>query len=55
MKQAFAGQHFAAIGDLLMSVKVFLRGLSADFLQTIFQEWIRRLQLCCDGDGEYVE
>jgi histone-lysine N-methyltransferase SETMAR len=55
MKQEFAGQYFAAIGDLLMSVEAFLRRLSADFMQTVFQEWIRRLQRCCDGGGEYVE
>jgi hypothetical protein len=40
MKQAFTGQHFAAIDDLLMSVEAFPRGLFADFLQTVFQEWI---------------
>jgi hypothetical protein len=55
MKQAFAVRHFATINDLLKSVDAFLRGLSADFLQTIFQEWIRRLQLCCEGGREYVE
>jgi hypothetical protein len=36
MKQAFAGQHFATIEDLLMSVEAFLRELSADLLQTVF-------------------
>jgi hypothetical protein len=41
MKQAFTGQHFATIDDLLMSVEVFIRGISADFMQTVFQEWIR--------------
>jgi hypothetical protein len=55
MKQAFAGQHFATINDLLMSVYAFLRGLSADFLQTVFQEWIRRLQLVCERGGKYDE
>jgi hypothetical protein len=55
MKQAFAWQQFATIDNLLMRVEAFLRGLSADFLQTVFQEWIRRLQLYCDGGGEYVE
>jgi hypothetical protein len=49
MKQAFVMQHFATIDDLLMSVEAFLRGLSADFLQAVFQEWIWRLQLCCEG------
>jgi hypothetical protein len=52
MKPAFAWQHFAIIDDLLMSVEAFLRGLSADFLQTVLQEWIQRLQLCCEGGGE---
>jgi hypothetical protein len=37
MKQAVAGQHFATIDDLLMSVQAFLRGLSAHFLQTVFR------------------
>jgi hypothetical protein len=54
MKQARPGQHFATIDDLLMSVEALLRGLSVDFLRAILQEWIRRLQLCCEG-GEYVE
>jgi hypothetical protein len=55
MKQAFAWQHFATIDDLLMSVEAFLTRLSAEFLQTVFQEWTRRLRLCCEGGGEYVE
>jgi histone-lysine N-methyltransferase SETMAR len=46
MKHVFAGQHFATIDDLLMGVEAFLRGLSPDVLQTVFQEWVRRLQLC---------
>jgi hypothetical protein len=46
---------FCYIDDLLMSVDAFLRGLSADFLQTVCHEWIRRLQLCCEGGGKYVE
>jgi histone-lysine N-methyltransferase SETMAR len=41
MEQAFPGQYFATIDDLLMSVEVFLRGLSADSLQTVFHEWIQ--------------
>jgi histone-lysine N-methyltransferase SETMAR len=55
VKQAFTGQHSATIDDLLMSVDTFRSGLSANFLQTVFLEWLRRLQLCCEGDGECVE
>jgi hypothetical protein len=55
MKQAFVGQHFDIIDDGFMGVKASLGGLSADFLQTISQEWVQRLQLCREGGGEYVE
>jgi hypothetical protein len=39
MKQAFAGQHFDTIND------VFYRcgGISTDFLQVVFHEWVRQL------------
>jgi hypothetical protein len=52
MKQVFTAEHLAAIDDLLKSAEAFLRGLSANCLQTILQEWIRRLQLCREGRGE---
>jgi hypothetical protein len=55
MKQAFAGQHFPTIDDLLMGVEAFLKWLSADFFQTVFGERIRRLQLCCEDGEEDVE
>jgi hypothetical protein len=41
MKQAFAGQHLDPIDDLFMGVEVFLGGPSADFSQTVFQEWVQ--------------
>jgi hypothetical protein len=46
---------FRYIDDLFKSVDAFLRGLSADFLQTVFQKWIRQLQLCSEGGGKYAE
>jgi hypothetical protein len=55
MKQALTGQYVDTIDRLLMSVEAFLRGLSAAFLQTVFQEGIQRLQLCGEGGREYVE
>jgi hypothetical protein len=55
MKYAFTGQYFAIIDDRLTSLEASPRGLSADFLQTVFPEWIRRLQLCCQTGVEYVE
>jgi hypothetical protein len=55
MKQPFAGKHFNAVDNLFLGVWALLGGLSADFLQTVFQEWIRPLQLCREGGGEYFE
>jgi hypothetical protein len=55
MKHAFTGQYFTIIDDRLMSLEASPRGLSGDFLQTVFPERIRRLQLCRETDGEYVE
>jgi hypothetical protein len=52
MKQAFAGQDFDTIDDIFMGVETFLGWLSADFVQTGFQEWVQRLQSCCEGGGE---
>jgi hypothetical protein len=55
MKQPFAGLHFDIIDEFVIGVEAFLGGLSADFFQTVFQELVRRLQLCREGGGEYVE
>jgi hypothetical protein len=43
LKQAFPVQHFNAMADLFMAGEAFLGKLSVDCLQTVFQEWVRRL------------
>jgi hypothetical protein len=55
LKQAFARQRFDTIDNRFIGVEAFLRGLYADFLQTIVQKWVWRLQLCHEGGGEYFE
>jgi hypothetical protein len=55
MKENFTGQRFESVEELFLAVEAFLRGLSADFLQTVFLEWKRRLRICCESGGEYVE
>jgi hypothetical protein len=55
MKQAFGGQHFDTSDYTFMGVEAFLGGLSPDFLQTGFQEWVRQLRLCREDGGEYVK
>jgi hypothetical protein len=41
MKQAFAERQFDTIDSRFIGVNAFMGGLSADFLQTVFQEWVR--------------
>jgi hypothetical protein len=55
MQQAFAGRRFDIIHDLFMGIEAFMGPLSADFLQTVFQEWGRRLELCREGGGKYIQ
>jgi hypothetical protein len=55
MKENFSGQRFESVEEPHIGVEAFLRGLSANFLQTVFLEWERRLRICCESGGEYVE
>jgi hypothetical protein len=55
MKESLSGQRFESVQELFLAVEAFLRGLSADFLQIVFLEWERRLRICCESGGEYVE
>jgi hypothetical protein len=55
MKEHFSGMRFASVDEVFQGVEGFLRGLSADILQTVFAEWVRRLELCCEIGEEYVE
>jgi hypothetical protein len=55
MKENFSGMRFANADELFQGVEDLLRGLSADTLYTVFEQWIRRLELCCESSGEHVE
>jgi hypothetical protein len=55
MKEKFSGMHFASVDEPFQGVESFLRGLSADTIQTVYAEWVRRLELCCEIGGEYFE
>jgi hypothetical protein len=55
MKENFFGMRFASAEELFQGVEDFLTGLSADTLHTVFEEWIRRLELGCERGGEYIE
>lgn len=55
MKRNSSGQHFESVEGLLLALEALLEGLSADFLQTVFPEWERQLQACCESGREYAE
>jgi hypothetical protein len=55
MKDNFSGQRFESVGERFLAIQAFLKGISADFLQIIFLECERRLQLDRGSGGEYVE
>jgi hypothetical protein len=55
MKGNISGQSFKSIEELFRAVEALLKGLCADFLQTVFLELERRLRICCESGGEYVE
>jgi histone-lysine N-methyltransferase SETMAR len=47
IKEDFSGMRFASLDELFQGVEGFLSGFSADTLQTVFVEWVRRLEVCC--------
>jgi hypothetical protein len=51
IKENFSAHLFHGLGEFWIAVESFLSAVSEDFLQTVFQEWIWGLQVCCD-DGE---
>jgi hypothetical protein len=55
MKENFSGMRFARADELFQRVEDLLGGLSDDTIRTVVEEWIRRLELCCERGGEYVE
>jgi histone-lysine N-methyltransferase SETMAR len=55
MKGNCWGQRFDSLDGLFDAGEGLLRGLCADVLQTVFQEWIRHLRLYSESGGDYVE
>jgi hypothetical protein len=55
MKENLSGQRFESVEELFFAIEAFLRGLCAGILQTILLEWERRLRICRESGGEYVD
>jgi histone-lysine N-methyltransferase SETMAR len=55
IKENCSGQRFESVDGLCFAIEALLRGPSADFLRKVFLELERRLRVCCESRGEYVE
>jgi hypothetical protein len=55
MKENSVEQYFDNFDKLSVTPKRVLSGVSANVLHTVFQEWVWRLQLCCESNAEYIE
>jgi hypothetical protein len=55
VKRALHGTEFQTVEELLIVVVGILNVIPTETLISTFHEWIRRLPICIDTDGEYVE
>jgi hypothetical protein len=55
MKRLLEGREFQTAEELLDGVVRILADISLKTLMATFHEWLQRVQVCIDGDGEYVE
>jgi hypothetical protein len=55
VKRLLQGTEFQTAEELLDGVVRILVDIPLEALMATFHEWLKRLQACIDGDGEYVE
>ena len=55
LKTALNGAEFEDEGELLDAVMSVLNGITRDELESVFGEWVARLDACIQGGGDYVE
>jgi hypothetical protein len=53
IEEHFSRPYFDSLDDLFIAADSVLKARSEDFLQKVSQEWIQRLQVCCESGGEY--
>jgi histone-lysine N-methyltransferase SETMAR len=53
IKQKITGQEFASPDDLLEAIREEFDRLSPSVLESVFEEWMIRLQTCIDHKGSY--
>jgi hypothetical protein len=55
LKMALMRAAFADEDELLQGVMEALKGISREELEVVFEEWLLRLDMCIQKNGEYVE
>ena len=55
IKDSFADQEFEDENELLQAVEHFFEEKKEDFFNSLFEEWIKRLNKCIQLNGDYVE
>jgi hypothetical protein len=54
LKEQMAGSEFESTEDLLATIRRLTNGISREELESVFQEWERRLEECIQIGGDYV-
>jgi hypothetical protein len=55
LKMTLMGSVFANEQELLDGVTRVLDGITRDELESVFEEWVARLDVCIQRGGDYVE
>jgi histone-lysine N-methyltransferase SETMAR len=55
VKMALRGAIFQDENELLAGVTAVLTGIAREELESVFDEWLRRLDICIQREGDYVE
>jgi hypothetical protein len=55
MKENVSRQRFERAEESFPTITAFPGGLSADFVQTVFLEREKQLEVCCGSGGKFVE
>lgn len=54
LKNKLMGHHFDSEADLLSKSEKILKKISRFTLEKVFEEWIERLKLCIELEGDYL-
>ena len=55
VKNSLRGRKFSSDEELNSAVRVKLRTLCSEGLYSVFDDWVKRWQRCCEAEGAYFE